>query len=993
MTAAHNGTSQSADVQFVADAGTARVAVLAVEDDGAVADDVDSNSVQAIVTDAHDNPVSGAAVAFTATNGATVATIAATGADGRVTVTLTSTRAGTSTVTAATNGTSQSADVQFVADATTAGIDLLVAIDSDTVIANGIATGRLQALVTDANSNPVSGATVTFTATNGATVAPATGTTGADGRVTVTLTSTTAGTSTVTAVTNGTSLSTDLLFVADAGTARVSTMSVVTNSAAASGTATNSVRAQVTDASGNPVSGASVAFTATNGATVAPATGTTGADGRVTVTLTSTTAGISTVTAVTNGTSQTATVRFVADAATARVSGLTAVTNNAVANGTATNSVRASVTDARGNPVPGASVAFTATNGANIQARGTTGVDGSVTVTLTSTTAGTSTVTATHNSTSLTLGVIFVVDSRVSSLDVVANSAAANGTTTNSVRAVVTDPRGKPVAGASVALTATNGATVVPAIGTTASDGTVTATLTSTTTGTSTVTATHNGTSQTVDTQFVADAATARVAALTVLDDGAVADGTAANRVQALVTDARGNPLSGATVTFAATSYGNVPGTATTGVDGTVTVTVTNVNALPVTVTALHNSTSMTANVVFVSNPATARMRTLTTVNNGVANGTNAGKVTGLVTDANGNYLRGVVVAFTASNGAVIAETATTDKNASVTLNVTSNRAGTSIITGTINGSSLSTNVEFTPDTLTRRVASLATVDNNAVANGTATNSVRALVTDAYGNPVGGMAVSFSATNGAVIAGGTTGADGIVDVTLTSTRAGVSTVTSSINGTSQTTNVTFTADMSTRRLASVTTVSNNASADGVATNSVQALVTDANSNTLSGVNVTFSASGGATISGEGTTGEDGTVTMPVTSTRVGTSTIIGGVNGKFLSTDVQFMGILSRLDVTKNLAYYGSDHNRVKAYVTDGKGNPVSGVTVAFSVTPESNFMTGSLSSTSVITGEDGGAEVQVFSTAGGYMRIFASYNGVTVNQRVTFNYHNFGGK
>ncbi|RAY95524.1 adhesin, partial [Enterobacter cloacae] len=168
MTAAHNGTSQSADVQFVADAGTARVAVLAVEDDGAVADDVDSNSVQAVVTDAHDNPVSGAAVAFTATNGATVApATGTTGADGRVTVTLTSTTAGTSTVTAAHNGTSQSADVQFVADAGTARVAVL-AVEDDGAVADDVDSNSVQAVVTDAHDNPVSGAAVAFTATNGA---------------------------------------------------------------------------------------------------------------------------------------------------------------------------------------------------------------------------------------------------------------------------------------------------------------------------------------------------------------------------------------------------------------------------------------------------------------------------------------------------------------------------------------------------------------------------------------------------------------------------------------------------------------------------------------------------------------------------------------------------------------------------------------------------------------------------------------------------------
>ncbi|QWZ75480.1 Ig-like domain-containing protein, partial (plasmid) [Enterobacter roggenkampii] len=121
-------------------------------------------------------------------------------------------------------------------------------------------------------------------------LAAATGTTGADGRVTVTLTSTRAGASTVTAAHNGTSQTADVQFVADATTARVAELDLMEDGAVADGTAANSVQAVVTDASATRYPCA-VAFTATNGAVLAAATGTTGADGRVTVTLTSTRAG------------------------------------------------------------------------------------------------------------------------------------------------------------------------------------------------------------------------------------------------------------------------------------------------------------------------------------------------------------------------------------------------------------------------------------------------------------------------------------------------------------------------------------------------------------------------------------------------------------------------------------------------------------------------------------------------------------------------------
>ncbi|WP_455872277.1 Ig-like domain-containing protein [Serratia proteamaculans] len=73
---------------------------------------------------------------------------------------------------------------------------------------------------------------------------------------------------------------------------------------------------------------------------------------------------------------------------------LEVVTNYAVANGVDTNSVKASLKDPNGNVYPNMEVDFWADNGATIAASGTTGADGSVTVTLTSFTGGISTVTA-----------------------------------------------------------------------------------------------------------------------------------------------------------------------------------------------------------------------------------------------------------------------------------------------------------------------------------------------------------------------------------------------------------------------------------------------------------------------------------------------------------------------------------------------------------------------------------------------------------------------
>ncbi|HAU5638969.1 TPA: invasin, partial [Citrobacter amalonaticus] len=328
-----------------------------------------TNSVKATVTDANGNPLSGQTVNFSADNGATIVASGTTSDDGTVTMTLTSTVAGDSTVTASINNSSQSVSVTFTADTGTARIAAgALEIVATGARADGETTNSVKATVTDANRNPLSGQVVNFSAGNGATIL-ASGTTGDDGTVTMTLTSTVAGDSTVTASINGSSQSVSVTFTADISTARIAegALSVVYTGALADGSATNSVKATVTDANRNPLSGQVVNFSAGNGATIV-ASGTTGNDGTVTMTLTSTVAGDSTVTASINGSSQSVSVTFIADTSTARIAdGALAVEfTGALANGSATNSVKATVTDANGNILIGQTVNFSAGNGATI---------------------------------------------------------------------------------------------------------------------------------------------------------------------------------------------------------------------------------------------------------------------------------------------------------------------------------------------------------------------------------------------------------------------------------------------------------------------------------------------------------------------------------------------------------------------------------------------------------------------------------------------------
>ncbi|MFV8808616.1 Ig-like domain-containing protein [Yersinia enterocolitica] len=102
--------------------------------------------------------------------------------------------------------------------------------------------------------------------------------------------------------------------------------------------------------------------------------------------------------------------------------------------------------------------------------------------------------------------------------------------------------------------------------------------------------------------------------------------------------------------------------------------------------------------------------------------------------------------------------------------------------------------MQLTVITGTVSAPQLTVTTDNALANGSASNGVQAIVTDANGNPVVGEGVSFSASNGASLTTviGTTGADGKATATLTNITAGISTVTATLgNGASATVDTTF----------------------------------------------------------------------------------------------------------------------------------------------------------------------------------------------------------
>ncbi|WP_172947445.1 Ig-like domain-containing protein, partial [Escherichia coli] len=109
-------------------------------------------------------------------------------------------------------------------------------------------------------------------------------------------------------------------------------------------------------------------------------------------------------------------------------------------------------------------------------------------------------------------------------------------------------------------------------------------------------------------------------------------------------------------------------------------------------------------------------------------------------------------VSVLADNGATVASTVITGPDGTVEISVTSQTAGTSAVTASINNSSQSQSVTFIADVSTAQIAVLEVTQDNSVADGATANTLRARVTDAFGNTLAGQTVSVLADNGATVA-------------------------------------------------------------------------------------------------------------------------------------------------------------------------------------------------------------------------------------------------
>ena len=536
---------------------------------------------------------------------------------------------------------------------------------------------------------------------------------------------------------------------------------------------------------------------------------------------------------------------------------------------------------------------------------------------------------------------------------------------------------------------------------------------------------------------------------LTVTPDGPLQVGTAAaNTYTATVTvkDDLGNLVSGQTVTFSVNNQGQLSDTTcTTDTTGQCSVRVTDTKAETVTLHATiatadnpaADVTNSPKDLVFVHGPVSA---TLSTLDAQPRTQTAGSPVTTTITlvDDYGNPIDGLNASDFTLTG-----TPTTDSslpnltfanfspqgNGVYTFTTTSKLVGTFTIGATVDGTKIDQTVDVTfiaGDVCVQNctpvnpanVTQVYMTKNDQPADGSSQDTAQAKAYDTYGNAVQNAVFTVTDQTAGALAGilqpptqtCTTNAAGTCDLAWTSTRNGVFTAAATVKSGSMTTGLAVTSNNDLDNIRFITgdvsvadstlTLDQHEVTVGSTVNATVKAV-DASGNAISGVGVTFTLSGNATMSPSTltcNTGADGTCTVQITDTKAEQVTLhafIGGVdvgtsNGTsthpetaspqtitFNAGPVCTTGALCKTSIAvtlDNQAADGLTQDIITATASDQYGNPVS---ATFQLTTTADAL--DLKATSITTdaGTGQGTAGATSMTAGTY-RVDATVNGAT---------------
>ncbi|CAD5879795.1 Ig family protein [Escherichia coli] len=266
----------------------------------------------------------------------------------------------------------------------------------------------------------------------------------------------------------------------------------------------------------------------------------------------------------------------------------------------------------------------------------------------------------------------------------------------------------------------------------------------------------------------------------------------------------------------------------------------------------------------------------------------------------------------------------------------------------------------------------VSTDKTTATADGADNVQYTLTVTGSDGKPISGQAVHWNHNGGTLNGEHITNADGVAVATLTSQTTGVIQVTATTrNQTAKAADVTFVAAMQGELLADRT----QALADGKEAVSYTLTLKTTDGKPLSGKNVTFTTTAGQLSQTQGTTNQNGQLSVQLTSTRAGQAVVNASVDGSVISAaPVTFERTLdSTIVVNKTSAVAdGQDSIILTAVIRDAAGIPVAGQAVTW------HTDRGQFSQQDAVTNAAGAASASLSSTQAGTAQVSLSLNGTT---------------
>jgi len=454
-----------------------------------------------------------------------------------------------------------------------------------------------------------------------------------------------------------------------------------------------------------------------------------------------------------------------------------------------------------------------------------------------------------------------------------------------------------------------------------------------------------------------------------------LSDGSDSSTITAFVRGANNALITGAAVTFSASSGGVSPASVVTGTDGTATatlVTAGDASLRTITVTATSNGVNGTVAVPVVASqpPIAVGSVTLSTSTPTIpSDGSNPATITAVVQDTSNRFLANVPVVFTTSSGglAIISSTTNASGSASGTLSTASDPTNRAVTVTAVAGG-------ITRTVVVSVVGTRLSIQGPGALVLSASSPYTVSLVDSADRGIAGRALAVSSARGNTLSAPslTTDATGRATFNLAIANAGNDTITVTGLGLTATQPVSVNSDSF-----AFTTPAAAAEIPLATPQTVTIRWTTSGTPVASGTPVTFTTTRGTVTGSPALTNASGDATVTISSTSAGAASIVATGGSTTSQRTVEFVATTAAsIDAQASTSTVGiGEQATITAVVRDVAGNLVKNKTVTFTLTDVTG---GTVSVASAVTNSQGRA--QTVYTAGTSV---SARDGVLINSSV----------